>query len=157
MVKSFLNFLVIFLMLATFACARNDDSKLKNEFGPDLTHAPFFLRFSFLKEYSKDWKNSNYTERKSFLTHYENNVAAALAKEKADAKALALKNKERAREKRDLERKIAQRKKDQEAEDKAEAKAVAERNKNMSNMVYNQQKDLAEMQRQLQQEQQAQH
>ena len=109
MLKYLLNSLFIFLMLSSFSLANNDEAKLQaklqKEFGHDLTHAPFFLRFAYYKEFDKDWKETDYLERKAFLGDYETQSAAEQAKEEADAKAQIAKEKERLREKREALRK----------------------------------------------------
>ena len=107
MVKHLLIFLFLFFMLSSFSFAKDDDAKLKKEYGQDLTHVPYFLRFSFYEKYHRDWKETYYTERKFFLTNYETNLAADQAKEKAEVKAEADKEKERLHEE---ERRIAKRK-----------------------------------------------
>lgn len=150
----------MFLMLSSFSFAKNpadlQEIKLKSEFGQDLTHAPFFLRFSFSKEYDKDWKDSDYSERKDFLTQYENSSAAEKAKEKADARAQAAKDKETALEKKQEQRKIADRIKAQKAEEKAEKDAYKARQKAFNDAVKEEKKELKEMEQQLLQEEQAQ-
>ena len=122
MVKYLLSFLLIFLMLSSFSFAKMDeDAKLKKDFGPDLVHVPFFLRFSFSKQFNKDWKKSDYSERKAFLKDYETNLAADQSKQKAEARAEAEKEKERLLEKkRSSVQKERDRLRAQLAEEKAE-------------------------------------
>src|ERR1700679_219596 len=86
MVKYLLNFLFVFLILSSFSFAKNDDTKLQSEYGYDLIHAPFFLRFAFEKEFTKDWQKSDYPEREAFLKDYETNLAAEQKKEQVEAK-----------------------------------------------------------------------
>ena len=100
MSKYLLNFLFVFLMLSSFSFAKNEDAQLQKEFGNDLTKAPFFLRFAYSKEFNKDWKDTDYSERRAFLMDYETNLAAKQAQEKIDAKAAAAEEKERLRRKR---------------------------------------------------------
>ena len=95
MVKYLLNFLFVFLCYHHFLLPKHDDSKLQKEYGSDLTKAPFFLRFAFHKEFNKDWKKSDYSERKAFLTDYETNLAEEQAKKKQMLKLKLQKEKER--------------------------------------------------------------
>ena len=140
-------------MMASLSFARNIEAQLKQEFGQDLSHAPFFLRFSFLKQYGMDWKESSYSERKNFLTRYENGVAAELAQEKAEAKAESDKEKERQHEKDRIARKIKARLKAEAAEEKAEKDEYTERQKSFHQVVVGQQRELDQMVQSLQQEQ----
>jgi len=100
MVKFSINLLFVFLLLSTYSFAINKDAPLQKEYGPDLTHIPFFLRFTFYQKFGKDWVNSDYLERKNFLTDYDKQTAADKAKEAADAKAEAEHEKELIREKK---------------------------------------------------------
>jgi len=120
MVKILLIFIFGFLISSSISFAKIDDAKLKQEFGQDLTKAPFFLRFSFSKKFNKDWGQSDYLERRIFLTDYEDNLASEKAQEIADAKAEADQEKERLNEKKEAELKEKNILKAQEAEDKAE-------------------------------------
>ena len=155
MVKYSLKFLFVFLILSSLSFAQNDDAKmqakLQKEFGYDLTHAPFFLRFSYNKAFNKDWKESDYPERFGFLRDYEINLAAQQAKEKAEAEALAAKEKERLLEKKEALRKEKERLKAIEARKKADRLAEEERQKRFKTGLYNEKKSLEEMQRLFQQ------
>lgn len=152
MVKFLLNSLVIFLMLASFAFAKNDDAKIKKEFGPDLTQAPFFIRYSFSKQYDKDWGESTYSEREAFLTKYEANLTAEQKQEKADAKALAEEKKERLQEKKRIQRKLADRIKAEIDEEKANKKEDKDRQRDFDKMIKDQQRDLQQMEREASQD-----
>ncbi len=149
MVKYLLNFLFVFLMLSSFSFANNDDAKLQaklqKEYGYDLTKAPFFLRFSYYKEFNKDWKKTDYPERLSFLEDYETRSAAEQAKEKAEAKAAAVKEKERLREKKEALGKEKERLKAQLAKEKAQQLADKERQKEFDTSVKEQRKGLQQM------------
>jgi len=151
MVKYLLNFLFVFLMLSSFSFAQKDDAKLQvklqKEFGYDLTHVPFFLRFSYYKKFDKNWKESDYPERLAFLKNYETNLAAEQVKEKADAKAAAAKEKERLGEKKEALRKEKERSKARLAEEKAEKKAEEGRQKEFNASVSEQKKELQQMTR----------
>ena len=131
MVKYLLNFLCIFLFLSSLSFAKEafDEAFLQKEFGADLSHAPFFLRFAYSKEFNKDWKKTDYLERKAFLTEYETNLATDQAKEKAEAKVAAAEEKERYLANKEALLKEKNRLKAREAEEKAEKLADEERQK----------------------------
>ena len=138
-------------MLSSWSFARNDDARLaaqiKNEFGQDLTKAPYFLRFAFQKAFSKKWENSYYYERKEFLIRYEKDLAANKAKEKAEAKAAADKEKERLRVMKEALKKEKDRLKARQAEQKAEQQEYDQRQKNFNNNLKEQKKELKQMMR----------
>ncbi len=146
MAKYFLYLIFVFLSLTSFSYANSDEIKLQKEFGKDLTHAPFFLRFSFYKKFNKDWKQTDYPERKFFLMDYENDLVIAKAKEKAEARAEADREKERLHEKKEALRKENDRLKAQEAEDRAEEKADEERQKEFDSSVGEQKRELEQLQ-----------
>ena len=148
MIKYLLNFLFVFLMLSSFSFAKDDDSKLQKEFGPDLSHAPFFLRFAFSKEFNKDWGKSDYSERKAFLTDYETNLTTKQKQEAVDAKTAATEEKERLRAQKAELRQEKEKLKTQEAEEKAEKAAREEFIKETTEAEKEQHKELAEMERQ---------
>jgi len=139
-------------MLSSYSFADKDDAKmqakLQKEYGYDLTHAPFFLRFAYYKEFDKDWKKTDYPERYAFLADYEISSAAQLAKDKAEAKAEAAQEKERLQEKKDALRKEKDRLKAEKAEEKAEKLEDEERQKEFNTAVNNQQRTLEEMKQQ---------
>ena len=152
MIKYLLSFLFVFLMLSSFSFAKDDDAKLQTklqeEFGRDLTHAPFFLRFAYYKEFNKDWKKTDYLERKAFLTDYETELAAQQAQEKADAKAAAAQEKERYLAKKEELRKEKERLRARKAEEKAEKLADEARQKAFDEAKREQQQELEQMKRQ---------
>ena len=152
MIKYLLSFLFVFLMLSSFSFAKDDDAKLQTklqeEFGTDLSHAPFFLRFAFSKEFNKDWKKSDYLERKVFLTDYETDLAADRAQEKADAKAAAAEEKELYLAKKEELRKEKERLRARKAEEKAEKLADEERQKEFDQAKREQRRELEQMQQQ---------
>ncbi|MDE2223504.1 MAG: hypothetical protein KGK03_10600 [Candidatus Omnitrophica bacterium] len=144
--------LIILLILPSFslsALARDPDAKLKSEYGNDLTHVPFFLRYSFLKTYNKDWYNSLYTERLDFLRDYETNVAAQKARDKAEAAQAAAEQKNRENEQKMILAKEKARKKAELDEEKDEQKAADLRQKSLDQMVAAQNKSLAAMEREM--------
>ena len=147
MVKYF--FLFIFLALSSPSFANNDEAKLEakleKEFGHDLTHAPFFLRFAYYKEFDQDWKETDYMERKAFLEDYETQSAAEQAKEEAEAKAQIAKEKERLREKREALRKENEQLKAQLAQERAEKREDEERQKEFDRSLKEEQKILQQM------------
>jgi hypothetical protein len=138
-------------MFSSFSFAGSDDdkllAKLQNEYGYDLTHAPFFLRFAFYKEFNKDWKRSDYLERKYFLTDYEINLEAQQAKEKTYAKIQADKEKELLYERKETLRKDKDRLKARKAKEKAEKLDDKEHQKEFYRTVKDQEKILEQMKR----------
>ena len=149
MLRYLLSFLFIFLMLSTLAIAKksNIEAVLHNEYGADLTHAPFFLRYSFHKQYKKDWKDSTYSQRRDFLANYESNIDAEQAQEKADAKAESRNEKDRLRQQRQAERDARESLRAQAAAEKAEQKEGRDRQKDFNSMLKDQQKELQQMQK----------
>jgi len=156
MVKYLFNSLLIFFFLSSISLASNIDTELKNEFGADLTHVPFFLRYSFGQHYNEDWKDSTYSERKSFLIRYEDNLKKQKAQDIQDAKIQAVKDKAYKMEQDKKRRKLAARLKAEEVEQEAEEKEARERQRSMDQAVEGQKRDLAQMEDQFQQQQQAQ-
>lgn len=154
MFKYLLIFCFLFISFTSFVFAKIDkqEAKLKQEFGQDLTHAPFFLRFSYSKQYGKEWKESNYEERKDFLAMYENNIVTEKLKEKAEAKAEADRQKELLSEKKRIKRRIEDRIKAELAQEKADKKYDEERQKAFDNTLKEQRKELQDMVKELQQE-----
>lgn len=148
MVKLLLNLLFVLLILSSLAFARNIEGKLKSEFGPDLTKAPFFLRFSFSREYGKDWKKSFYAERKAFLSEYENNLTAQQARDKVEAKAEAQKERDLSREKREADREKSERLKTQLAQERAEQEEYDQEQKGFNSALKDQDREIQQMQRQ---------
>ena len=148
MLKCLLFFLFAFLIVSSFSFAKDNEPELQKEFGHDLTHVPFFLRFAFNKEFNKDWKKSDYPERKAFLTKYEANVAAEQVKEEAEQKAEAEREKERLREKNEAQHKADERLKASLAEEKSEKDADDERQKEFDKGLQTQQRELDDMRRQ---------
>jgi len=135
-------------MLSTLCFANNKDlARLQKQFGHDLTKAPFFLRFAYYKEFNKDWKKSDFLERKEFLTQYEINLAKDQARDKEEAKEEAAKAKELWQEKKDALRNEKERLKEEAAQEKAEQQAEDERQKEFNAGVIAQQRNLQQMQR----------
>lgn len=151
MAKYLLNLLFISLMLSSLALANNGDAKLQaklqSEYGADLTHAPFFLRFAFKKEFNKDWKKTDYLERKAYLTDYEMNLMAQQKQEKNEARAEAIKEKERLNAQRDADLKEKERLNAEADEQRAENLEDEERQRSFNASVNDQQRELQEMQR----------
>ena len=137
--------LSLILSSPSFASIRDD--KLQADFGQELNKVPFFLQYSFSKEYNKDWGKSTYLERKAFLKNYEMFLASEEAKKRADARVEAAKEKARLYEKK-VEvlnekarlRAIAQ-------TEKAERMAEKARQKEFDVSLKNQQKLLEQMRR----------
>jgi hypothetical protein len=146
MVKYPLLVLLVFMMLSSVSFAAvYDDTKLKQEYGQDLTKAPFFLRFAYTKEYNKDWANTDFDERESFLKEYEANLLKQQAQDKVDAKAAAQAEKERANEKRQEDLDERERLREEAAENKEEELEDAQRQKDFDQSLRDQQKELAQM------------
>jgi len=156
MIKYLLSIIVVFLMLSTFCFADGGSVDLQKEYGSDLTKAPFFLRFNFYNEYKKDWSESNYAERKSFILLYQKKLIEDQKKEQAEARAQAQKEKELQREKRQKEREKRDQLKKEQAEKRAEERAEADRQKAFDKTVRDQQKALRDEQNELEQERQQQ-
>ena len=145
MCKYLLNLLIIFLMLSSVSFAKGYDTKIKEEFGKDLTHAPFTLRFSFSKKYHKEWKESTFAERRAYLTAYEIGVDQDKAQTRAQARADALYRRDRANAARQAARAQRNKQMADAQEVKAEARADADRNKAFNKEVSSQHKDLQQM------------
>jgi len=60
--------------------------KLQKDYGNNLVHVPFFLRFAFKRNFNKEWDKSDYAERKVFLIAYETDLEASQARDKEEAK-----------------------------------------------------------------------
>ena len=149
MFKYVISFLFI-LLLSTPSFAKIDEmTKLKKEYGQDLSRAPFFLRFAFYKRYNVDWKKSFYSDRKEFLIQYEKEHSADLAHEKELARAEAQKESEIQFEKKEELRKERDRLKVRIAKEKAEKKEEQDRQKNFKQVVIEQEKELKELERQI--------
>lgn len=156
MAKFLLSSLFICLILTSSAFARVDkeEVRLKQIYGEELnTNVPFFLRYSFLKQNSMDWKDSNYSERKEFLAKYDLEMLAEQKQEKADARAATLKERERLRQKRMLERQIAAELRQEKQEARETAQYYKNRQKALDDLVRNQQQELQYMEQQVQQQQ----
>jgi len=151
MLKCLSAFLVLFLMSLSLSFAALDDAKmladLQHEFGPNLTKAPYFLRFSFEKAFNIKWENSYYFERKAFLINYEAQVAADKVKQKAEARSAAEKEKELAQEKRDALREEKERLRAKEAKKKAEKQEYDNRQKDFDQLLKDQKKELQDIKR----------
>lgn len=150
--------LFMFLTLSSFSFANNInndeaklEAKLQKEFGYDLTHVPFFLRFSFSKEFDKDWKDSDYLERKVFLADYEKNLAIKQAMEKAEAKAAAAKEKELFLEKKEALSVEKERLKARLVQEKSQRLAEKKRQRELKADLKEQHKTLQEMMREFEQ------
>lgn len=152
MVRFLLNFLLIFFMISSFSFARNDDSQYTKEFGPDLNKVPYVLRYAYEKKYNKSWKDTYFYERKAFIKDYEYNLTLQRAKEKAEAKEAAQKEKERMLADKEAIRKEKDRKKAQLAQEKAEEAATAARDKAFNADLHAQQQELQQMFQEIQQQ-----
>jgi hypothetical protein len=152
MVRYFLNPLFVFLMLSTFAfaAAKYDDTKLQAEFGKDLTKAPFYLRYAYTQKFNRDWGKTDYAQREAFLKDYEINLAKNQAKQRAEAKAEALKERQEMLEKKYEDIKDRAILKDEEAQDKEQEQEDAQRQKDFDSALRDQQRELEQMQRQAQ-------
>jgi len=156
MVRCLLSFIFVFLMISTFSFAKPDELvKLQKKYGYNLTKAPFFLRFAFHKEFNKDWKKSEFPERKAFLIDYEANLAKDQKKEREEAKEEADKEKELSLEKKEELRKENERLKAQHAQEKSEQEANQERQKDFNDGISQQEKYLQQMRREITQPQTA--
>jgi hypothetical protein len=153
MLKYLLAFLFAFSLLPCSSQARPDIvAALKQEYGQDLTHVPFYLRYAFLKAYHKDWENSYYIERESFLKDYKENLAIQNAKDRAEEKAEADAEKARQQAKQDELRKQQDRLKAELAEEKAEEDDDYQRQKEFDDTIKQQEQQLQQMQLQMQQQ-----
>jgi len=154
MVRTILNTLLIFLLIAGTSWAKMTEAQLKQIYGQDLSHAPFFLRFSFYKSHNKDWYKSLYFERHDFLMYYEENKAKQEALDKAEAKLEAEKEKEHNDEKAAKEKKEKDRIKREHDEEAAEEKEYNDRQKQFDQQVSSEQQEVQQMLQQSKQQQQ---
>ena len=153
MVKLLLVFTFMFLMLSSVSFAAYDDTKLKQEYGQDLTKAPFYLRYEYGKESGKDWGQTTFSEREYFLKNHEDSVAKEQAKERDEAKTAAREERDRlyqeraqARQERDNEREDAE-------EEKAENEEDAQRQKDFDQSLRDQQQVLQQLRQEADQRQ----
>ncbi|MDE1920575.1 MAG: hypothetical protein KGJ09_06030 [Candidatus Omnitrophica bacterium] len=150
MIRLSMVFFAFFLMMSSCSLASGiNDAKLKQKYGSQLTHAPFFLRYAFLKTYGEDWADSSYSQREPFLMDYEKNLGVEMAREKAEDRAEAQEEKQRQDERKDELRKERDRIKAQLDEEKAEEKADEERQKSFQNLVKDQERSLHSLERQV--------
>jgi hypothetical protein len=140
-------FLFIFFIISSLSFAGINEAGLQKKYGEDLIQAPFFLRFHFSKLYSKDWKESTYPERRNYLNDYEDGLIKESKKEKAEAKAEAVKEKQLLQEKKAEDRELNARLKASEKEEKAELQAEAEREEAFKKALDSQSRELEEMRR----------
>ena len=138
-------------MLSTLAFAKDDDTKLQSEFGQDLTHAPFFLRYSFFKHFNKDWKESKYEERRSFLADYEEKVLVEQNKEQEEVNAEALKKKENERQNQEALRQENNKLKAEQQQEKDAQDSETQRQKEFNTDLNEQQKQMEQLQKELEQ------
>jgi|GEM_PF-2199348 len=148
MVKYIIISILLLLVLPSFSYAKDDDSKLKQEYGQDLTKAPFFLRFSYGREFNKEWDQTTYKERKAYLKDYDTKVANQQAQDKADAKAEVLKERELSQEKRQEDLQERDRIREDAEEQKAEDEEDAQRQKDFNDTVKDQQRELDQLRQQ---------
>ena len=132
-------------MLASFSWGTNDDVKLRQEYGHDLTQAPFFLRYKFNKDFKHEWAQSDYAERRAFLADYDNGLAAQKAQEKAEARQAARDKRDQLREKRDEERAAKEKIRQELAQEKDEQHENDARQKQFDQGVNDQQRALKQM------------
>jgi hypothetical protein len=136
-------------MLSSLSFAnKNDEAKLKAEYGPELTHVPYVIRFAYNEKYHHDWTKTYYSDRKFFLLDYEANLAADQAKKKAEALAEADKEKARIAERKAELKKESDRLKAEKAKEKAQEYDDSQRQKEFNTTVSEQQKEIRDMQRQ---------
>ncbi len=153
MLKLLFSFLFIFLFLSTFSEAKDGiDLKLKQEYGDDLSHAPFFLRFAFLKAYNKDWKESIYPERESFLKDYELNLSLEQKQEKEEAKQEAEDERERSKEKREALQRQRDRLRAEIQEEETEKQEEESRQQDFATSIAAQKRELSQMESQISQQ-----
>lgn len=146
MLKLLLTLIFSISILSSVSLAKTDDSKLQKEYGVNLTRVPFFLRYMFNSHYGKDWKNSDFSERKAFLADYDNRTAEEQAQEQADVKAEIDKAKQDLADKKEKARQERDRKRAQLAEERSEQMEEAQRQKEFEQAVHDQQKELQQMQ-----------
>lgn len=147
MLRYLLSFAIIFSMVTSYSFAKNDDASLQNEYGQDLTQAPFFLRFAYQRKYDKDWSKTTYTERKVYLKDYETGLVKQKAQDKADALAQAQSDKELRSEQREADLQARGQLREEEEENKADEAADEQRQKDFDASLKEQQKELEQMQR----------
>jgi len=146
MVKKVFNLLLVSLMLASSAYA--SDAKLKSEYGQDLTHAPFIIRYAFYNELHEEWGKSDYAQRKAFLTNYDRKLKEEQRLDKAEARAESNHYKEILSQKKVALRKKEQIQRAEADEDKEEQRADEERQNSFAREVEQQQRELNQMQSQ---------
>ncbi len=148
MVKKLFNTCVALLILSSASYAGYDeDAGLRAKYGPDLTRAPFHLRYSFSKSYQKDWYHSYYLERKEFLQKYEIELIQQARADKINAKAQKRREKELLNQQRAAKRAEEQKVKEALAEQKAEAKEEKDRQHEFDQAVKVEQKEMKQMER----------
>ncbi len=161
MARSWPVFLFLFLMAPSLAFsnmsreekqAAQQEEQLKQEFGPDLTHVPFYLRYSFARHNNASWESSTYSERKAFLIKYEEGVAAQEQKQKEEAKAQAIQEKARLVEEKNKARLRRAKERAELAEQKATDKYYRDRQKAFDKLVSDQRKGLTGMEKNWQQQ-----
>lgn len=147
MYKFLVNILLFFILITSisYAKTRNEDAKLQTEYGYDLTHVPFFLRYDYESKYHKYWSKTYYLDRKYFLLDYETNLAVEKLKNKAEAKAEAEKEKRRLNEKKAALKKEKDRLKARIDEQKAEALEDKNRQKDFNGQLHAQNKEIQQM------------
>lgn len=139
--------LIIFLMFSPVCRADSGKIDLESKYGPQLDKAPFFLRYSFSKEYNEDWKESTYEERKGFLTDYETDVMLQKQEAESESRLKAEKQKERERQKVQEEQDKNNRLKEEQSQKQAEEQADTQRQKSLDEAVKDQERSLEEMRR----------
>ena len=146
--KCILIFLLAYLILIPLSLAKDktvDLATLQNEYGYDLTKAPFFLRFTYQKQFKRDWKKTDFSQRESFLIDYEVNLAQQHKLENEEIKQEAQNEKELSDEKKAELSKNRQRLKEEAAEEKAEEDGDAQRDKEVNQGLEGQQRELQQM------------
>jgi len=155
MARLIIYFWLFFFILPSISFATVSEINLRIAYGNDLTKAPFFLRYAFGKKYHKNWSTTRYSERKNFLTTYENGREQEDARNRALARNKEYMNRERTRRQALAARVAAQRAKAEYDEQRAEDKAYKDRAQNLYLAEKSQSQELQSMLRDEQQQQQA--
>jgi hypothetical protein len=153
MFRYLLSFFIIFLFLTSFSLAKkgSDEGALQAEYGRDLTHVPYFLRYSFYNDYHLDWKKSNYAERHVFLEKYQISLAQQQIQEREDERLAKQDEREKIHAQREAERAEKDREKADLAEQRAEERENQDREKQFSTLVKEQQQEAQQIQQEQQQ------
>ncbi len=142
--------MVVLFSSSAFAVVQDDEAKLvshmQKDYGRDLTQVPFFLKFSYYKQFDKEWGETDYLQRKVFLEKYEKETAAEKAKTKAELEAEAIKERAILQAKMNEQRKKRDRLKAELAKEKAEKREDAQRQREFDDALKEQKRELKLMQ-----------